>query len=65
MRQEPLKLVRLEQALPIDYINRAQKMRELMQSPAKQRFREYEPIIWWVSLGILVTAILLVLWGGK
>ena len=65
MRQEPLKLIQLTRVGLVDYSNRQRKMQEIMESPLRRSLREHELLIWWVCFGILITAILLVLWGGR
>ena len=56
MRPEPL---RLEQALTMDYINRAKKMREIERQINRRAIAPWELTAYWVALGIALTFIML------
>ena len=63
MRKKPLRLV--THFLTMDYVNQAQKMREIeARLKREQSISPMELTAYWVVLGIAVTAILLIV-GGK
>lgn len=56
LRERPL---RLESSLTMDYINRAQKMREIDELIERREEHPVRQTFLWVLLGVLVVAILM------
>ena len=62
LRERPL---RLEQAMTVDYINRAQKMREIEQWGHEQKWRGWRlAVVWLLCLGLSIGAWVYVIWLG-